>query len=70
VNAWLIETDPPLGDVLYFCAIGDWCNNPNHAHKFTTQQEAEEVLARFQNPPSFRVAEHEWLEVDSARVRS
>ena len=40
MNAWLIECAPEVGDTLYFCGDGDWCSNPNHAHKFATAEEA------------------------------
>lgn len=60
MNAWLIECAPPLGDTLYFCNDGDWCSNPNHAHKFPTAVEAQAKLTTMQNPLSMRIAEHEW----------
>lgn len=60
VSAWLIEIEPPIGCVLYYCAPGDWCSNPNHAHRFPVESEALTMLARMQNPLSMRVAEHEW----------
>ena len=66
MNAWLIETADPVGTLLYFCAVGDWCSNPNHAKKFATRQEAEEVQRTMFNPSVARVAEHEWPEIDAA----
>jgi hypothetical protein len=64
MNAWLIETADPVGTILYFCAVGDFCSNPNHAHKFASQTDAETVLAQMFNPENFRVAEHEWPKID------
>lgn len=60
MNAWLIECEPPLGDTLYFGNDGDWCNNPNHAHKFLTAEEANAKRTTMQAGERFRVAEHEW----------
>lgn len=57
-SAWLIEI--PLDCGLYYCAPGDWCSNPNHAHRFSSKAAADGVLATMQNPSSMRVAEHEW----------
>jgi hypothetical protein len=62
MNAWLIECVPTLGDVLYYCNDGDWCNNPNHAHKFSTVEQANMKMVTMQSPHSFRVAEHEWCD--------
>lgn len=59
-TAWLVEIEPPIGDVLYYCGPGDWCSNPNHAHKFHTRKAAEEIIGTAQNPKVMRVAEHEW----------
>ena len=61
-TAWLIECVPPIGDVLYFCNDGDWCSNPNHAHKFATPEEASAKRATLISGAQFRVAEHEWPE--------
>lgn len=58
--AWLIETDDPMGVTLYFCNVGDWCSNPNHAHKFASAAEAATQLREMRNPLNFRIAEHEW----------
>jgi hypothetical protein len=60
MNAWLIECEPPIGDTLYFCNDGDWCSNPNHAHKFATAEEANAKRVTMQVGERFRVAEHEW----------
>ena len=59
-TAWLIEIDAPFSHVLYYCGPGDWCSNPNHAHKFAGRADAEQALATMQNPTSMRIAEHEW----------
>lgn len=59
-TAWLIECVPPLGDVLYFCAVGDWCSNPNHAHKFATEDEARSKYEEMNLSDKFRIAEHGW----------
>lgn len=61
-TAWLIETTDPVATVLYFCADGDWCSNPNHAHKFRNREDAERKMAGMQRPDIFRVAEHAWVE--------
>jgi hypothetical protein len=60
MSAWLIECEPPLGATLYFCNDGDWCSNPNHAHKFATALEAQAKLTTMQSPSSMRIAEHQW----------
>lgn len=59
-TAWLIETDDPVGVTLYFCHDGDWCSNPNHAHKFQSAAQAKTKLVSMHTPKNFRVAEHEW----------
>lgn len=59
-TAWLIECEPPIGDTLYFCDDGDWCNSPNHAHRFATAGEANAKRTTMQLGDKFRVAEHEW----------
>lgn len=59
-STWLVEIAPPIGDVMYYCGPGDWCNSPNHAQKFDTREAALEIVAAAQNPSSMRVAEHEW----------
>jgi hypothetical protein len=38
--AWLIEVGSPS---TYYCAPGDWCSNPNHAYKFSSEQEAQAI---------------------------
>lgn len=60
-TAWLIETADPVGVTLYFCHDGDWCSNPNHAHKFPTAEQANIKKSSMQLPSNFRVAEHEWV---------
>jgi hypothetical protein len=40
--AWLIEVGSPS---TYYCGPGDWCSNPNHAHKFSSEQEAQATAA-------------------------
>ena len=47
---------------MYYCNDGDWCNNPNHAHKFSTVEQANMKMVTMQSPHSFRVAEHEWCD--------
>lgn len=59
-SAWLVEIALPIGDTLYYCGPGDWCSNPNHAHKFPTREAASEVLKSAHDPTTMRVAEHEW----------
>ena len=60
-EAWLIECEPPLGDVLYYCNDGDWCNNPNHAHKFMTADEANmKRVTMHLGGEKYRVCLHEW----------
>lgn len=61
-TAWLIETADPIGVGLYFCADGDWCSNPNHAHKFQTAEQAHIKLASLQVSANFKVTEHEWVD--------
>jgi hypothetical protein len=64
MNAWLIECVPSDGgpNVLYFCNDGDWCGNPNHAHKFATAEEANAKRVTMVRGTEYRVAEHEWVE--------
>lgn len=61
-TAWLIETADPVGTTLYFCHDGDWCSNPNHAHRFPTAEQASVKLAAMQVSRNFRVAEHMWCD--------
>ena len=60
-TAWLIELDDPIGNTLYFCADGDWCSNPNHAHKFRTAAEAETKRSAMRTRAS-RACEHQWVD--------
>lgn len=57
--AWLIEFGSPA---IYFCDDGDWCSNANHAHKFTTQGEAQRKADEMRMGDSVvpRVVEHMW----------
>ena len=61
--AWLIETDDPHGNNLYYCGPGDWCSNPNHAMRFVSEQCAvnSEHWREMQYPGNLRIAEHEWV---------
>lgn len=61
-TAWLIETTDPVSTVLYFCNEGDWCSNPNHAHRFPSAEQASMKLASMQLSQNFRVAEHMWCD--------
>lgn len=59
--AWLIESvDGVHPDPIYFCGPGDWCGNPNHAHKFATRDAAEANRLSLHNPDAFKVTEHIW----------
>jgi hypothetical protein len=61
LHAWLIEL--PSTSTLYWCGPSDWCSNPNHAHKFDTEQEALEVMnemcVMIDGQP--RVCGHSWV---------
>jgi hypothetical protein len=59
-TAWLIECSFEGGTPDYYCAPGDWCSNPNHAHKFPSREEAEAVSATMQTIGERRVCEHQW----------
>lgn len=61
-TAWLIELDDPLGNVQYYCGPGDWCNSPNHAKKFPSEQAARESRDWYEmlSPQNMRIAEHIW----------
>lgn len=61
-TAWLIETADPVGTTLYFCNDGDWCSNPNHAHRFPNAEQASVKLSAMQLSQNFRVAEHMWCD--------
>lgn len=56
-TAWLIEFGSPA---TYYAADGDWCNNPNHAHKFATAEEANAKKVTLVAPVDYRVVEHGW----------
>lgn len=58
--AWLIECGFDQGLPDYYCGPGDWCSNPNHAHKFLTKEEAEAVSERMTTIGARRVADHSW----------
>jgi hypothetical protein len=55
--AWLIEVGRP---VIYYLRSGDWCSNPNHAHRFATEAEALEVIKGLQCMEPPRACEHSW----------
>lgn len=57
--AWLIECGSPAD---YWCAPGDWCSNPNHAHKFATEAEAKAVTVGMRTMEPVRVCEHQWTD--------
>lgn len=61
--AWLIETDDPLGHTQYYCGPGEWCDNPNHAMKFTSEDAARNAdhWREMQYTGNLRIAEHEWV---------
>jgi hypothetical protein len=61
-TAWLIETADPVGTTLYFCNDGDWCSNPNHAHRFPSAEQASVKLASMQVSQNFCVTEHQWCD--------
>ena len=56
---WLIECGSPA---TYFCGDGDWCSNPNHAHRFATQAEAKERSSVMTTMEPVRVCEHQWAD--------
>lgn len=60
---WLIETNDPVGTVLYCCGEGDWCSNPNHAMKWGSEEAARTspTWTQMQYPGNMRIAEHQWL---------
>lgn len=58
-SVWLIEFRGD-GETVYFADDGDWCNNPNHAHRFQTAEQANEKRINLVNPSNFVVREHIW----------
>lgn len=58
--AWLIECSFKRSAPDYYCAPAVWCNNPYHAHKFKTREEAEAVSAPMTTIGDRRVVEHSW----------
>lgn len=54
---WLIECGSPT---TYFCADGDWCSNPNHAHRFATKEEAQQKAHGMTTMEPVRVCDHQW----------
>lgn len=54
---WLIECG---SQPVYWANDGDWCSNPNHAHKFATADEAHTKLNTFTSLDAMRVTEHMW----------
>jgi hypothetical protein len=62
---WLIEYRLHGQTVSYYCAPGEWCSNPNHAHRFATRQEAE--VETFGLPlQNYAVEEHAWDSPESS----
>lgn len=57
-TAWLIECGSPA---LYYCGEADWCSNANHARKFATQTEADQLASTMKTMEPVRVVEHMWL---------
>jgi hypothetical protein len=58
---WLIECGDGAVTRYYGGEPGDWCDNPNHAHRYPTQEAAEEICRRYlYNVEGRRVEKHIW----------
>lgn len=64
--AYLLEYND-FSFTIYYCGKSDWCNNPNHAHKFPTREEAEAKAKTMRSTIPLTVAEHRWVD-DSAHT--
>lgn len=60
-TAWLIETEG--GIPRYYCGPGEWCDNPNHAMKFPTEQAVidSDHWRNMVYPGHMKIVEHEWV---------
>jgi hypothetical protein len=63
-TAWLIECGLVGSNTdSYYCGEGDWCSNPNHAHKFATEAEAAtkaSTMTAADPSVRFTAREHGW----------
>jgi len=57
---WLIECFYGGSPPDYYCAPAVWCNNPWHARKFQSREEAEAVSSKMTTIGDRRVVEHVW----------
>lgn len=55
-TAWLIQCGSR-----YFVADGDWCDNPNHAHRFRSMVDANTKADTMKTMEPVSVNEHEWV---------
>jgi hypothetical protein len=60
MTAWIIECAFEGGRPDYYCGAAVWCNNPYHAHKFKTREDAEAVSASMKTIGRRKVVEHSW----------
>lgn len=56
--AWLIECGERM--TVYWAEDGDWCSNPNHAHRFGSASLAQQKASTMKTLAPTRVVEHMW----------
>jgi len=44
----------------YYCGPGDWCDNPEHAHRYAAEEQALEVSRHMNTLEERRVVKHIW----------
>ena len=60
-KVWLIECGPLHAGTRYYCGEpGDWCDNPNRAHRYETEGGARNVSERLTTIDERRVVSHVW----------
>jgi len=59
VRFLVVHGKPCEEPIAYFCGPGDWCNNPNHAKRFLTREDAKKVADEMIGSNA-RVEEHMW----------
>lgn len=56
--AYLIEYNDFT--TMYYCGDANWCNNANHARKFSSKEEAEACIKSMNSKATLTAAEHMW----------
>lgn len=64
---WLLECGEQ--PVLYWCGGWEWCNNPNHAYRCETKDEATGFAAILETRMPIRVCDHSWTKPNYSSAR-